>query len=272
MINWRNCQASLSLIAEVNQRWPNRDKTSDGTIGDVAHQNEGSSSDHNPWIVVSGVGVVRARDIDSDGIDAAWLAEYLRQLGAHGDPRLNNYGYIIFNRKITSPDFSTWQVYNGIDPHTSHIHISFSRLQSGFDSNVPWGITTSIIVPSEDDLTPDQAAALDEVVRTVRNINAQIFVGENKPNQPGWPTWQGGTNETLTLVDYLRRNNTRVETIISMLSQSGAVNPQAVADAVIKELGSMVYDAVIQALGKDNTAKAQEIVSLIGNKLSTKGV
>lgn len=135
-MTWRNCNASMRLVEAVNAKWPNRDKTSDGTIGDAAHATR--ASDHNPWVIVNGVGVVRARDIDKDGIDAAWLAEELRKLGAAGDPRLAGGGYVIFNRRITSPDFSRWNVYNGSNPHTSHIHVSFSLNQAGFDSNAGW--------------------------------------------------------------------------------------------------------------------------------------
>jgi hypothetical protein len=87
-----------------------------------------------------GVGVVRARDITAQGIDAAWLAEYLRAVGGRGDRRLRNGGYVIFNRRITKPDFSGWKVYTGTSPHTAHIHVSFSRDQAGFDSTDGWGI------------------------------------------------------------------------------------------------------------------------------------
>ncbi len=135
---WRNCNASLRLVDEVNRRWPGRDKSSDGTIGDAAHASR--SSDHNPWVVVGGQGVVRARDIDKDGIDAGWLAEYLRGLGARGDARLAGGGYVIWNRRITTPNFSGWKAYTGSNPHTHHVHVSFSRNQAGFDSNAGWGI------------------------------------------------------------------------------------------------------------------------------------
>lgn len=137
---WRNCAASLALVGEVNARWPNRDKSSDGTIGDAAHATR--SSDHNPWVVINGQGVVRARDIDKDGIDAGWLADYLRSLGSKGDPRLAGGGYIIWNRRITKPDFSGWTVYTGSNPHTHHLHVSFSRNQAGFDSTAGWGISS----------------------------------------------------------------------------------------------------------------------------------
>lgn len=133
---WRNCNASLTLVSAINARWPNRDKASDGTIGDAAHASR--TSDHNPWVKVDGVGVVRASDIDKDGIDANWLAEELRKLGAAGDPRLAGGGYVIWNRRITSPDFSRWNPYNGPNPHTKHVHVSFSTNRAGFDSNAGW--------------------------------------------------------------------------------------------------------------------------------------
>lgn len=139
-MGWRNCAASFRLAEEVNRRWPNRSRVSDGTIGDTAHQSRSAASDHNPFIVLRGEGIVRARDITAAGIDAPWLAEYLRKRGQVGDPRLTHGGYIIFNRRITSPDFKGWKVYTGSNPHTAHVHVSFSRLPAGFDSTADWGI------------------------------------------------------------------------------------------------------------------------------------
>jgi hypothetical protein len=133
---WRNCNASLTLVAAVNARWPQRDRRSDGTIGDAVHATR--NSDHNPHFVVNGIGVVRARDIDVDGVEIAWLFEELRKLGAAGDPRLAGGGYLILNRRITAPDFRSWRVYTGSNPHTSHGHVSFSLNPAGFDSQAPW--------------------------------------------------------------------------------------------------------------------------------------
>lgn len=133
---WRNCAASVTLVDAINAYYPGRDKSSDGTIGDAAHASR--NSDHNPWVVVEGMGVVRARDIDKDGIDAAWCVEELRKLGAAGDPRLIDGGYLIFNRRITAPDFSEWRAYTGSNPHDKHFHISYSRKQAGFDLQAGW--------------------------------------------------------------------------------------------------------------------------------------
>jgi hypothetical protein len=189
---WRNCAASLTLVAEINQRWPGRDKTSDGTIGDAAHA--ARTSDHNPWVIVDGVGVVRARDVDKDGIDAPWLAEYLRHLGAAGDPRLAGGGYVIFNRRITTPDFQNWRAYRGINPHEHHVHVSFSRNRAGFDSTSPWGITGAVTDHSaqqEDDLTPEESRMLAEVHRELTTWlpNRRGPGGQTIPN--------GGSDTTL---------------------------------------------------------------------------
>jgi len=137
-VTWRNCNASIALVDEINVRWPKRDKASDGTIGDAAHASR--DSDHNPWVIIAGQGVVRARDVDKDGIDAAWIVEELRKKGAAGDPRLTGGGYIIFNRRITSPDFRTWRAYNGSNPHDKHFHVSFSLNRAGFDSKAAWNL------------------------------------------------------------------------------------------------------------------------------------
>jgi Putative peptidoglycan binding domain len=133
---WRLARALVALRDGVNARWPHRDKRSDGTIGNAEHATR--VSDHNPHIVVAGMGVVRALDTDVDGIDAAWYAEQLRLLGAAGDARLTGGGYVIFNKRITRRDFSGWNVYTGRNPHTSHVHVSLSRNPAGFDDPRPW--------------------------------------------------------------------------------------------------------------------------------------
>jgi hypothetical protein len=136
-MNWRNCQASLSLVSAINAKYPGRDKASDGTIGDAAHATR--DSDHNPWVKDShGQPVVRARDVDKDGVDAAWIVEQLRLLGQRGDRRLRNQGYVIFNRRITNADFSGWHVYTGINPHDHHFHVSFSLDEAGYDDQSGW--------------------------------------------------------------------------------------------------------------------------------------
>jgi hypothetical protein len=136
---WRTCHASDVKRREINARWPARDRSSDGTVGDLAHQSR--ASDHNPHVVHNGMGIVRADDIDVNGIDAAWYAEHVRLLGSRGDRRLNPGGYVIFNRRIAGSHTGwQWRVYTGSNPHTGHVHTSYSSRIADFDLQHPWGI------------------------------------------------------------------------------------------------------------------------------------
>ena len=99
------------LRAQVNALWPNRDKGSDGWIGDASHN--ARKSDHNPDY--SAGGIVRALDIDKDGIDVEVLLA-----AVVGEPRV---AYVIWNRRIWS-QATGWTPYRGPNGHTAHIHVS----------------------------------------------------------------------------------------------------------------------------------------------------
>ncbi len=136
---WRLANSIAQLRAEANLANPARDKRSDGTIGNAEHATR--FSDHNPWIVIAGWGVVRALDLDVDGLKLAEAFERLRQLANVNQlPQLRNGGYLILNRRITRPDWSGWNTYTGPNPHTSHGHASASRDVAGFDSRAPFGV------------------------------------------------------------------------------------------------------------------------------------
>jgi hypothetical protein len=118
----------------VNSRFPFRDKKSDGTIGDLAHQEE-SASGHNPDLTGKAeyrdgdkLNEVRAWDMDSDLLDrfgytAEKLVQYLVSLGRSGV--YLPFRYFIFNKRIwkKSTGWKT-QSYNGPSAHTEHIHFS----------------------------------------------------------------------------------------------------------------------------------------------------
>lgn len=151
MSQWRVAGSLLTLLNECNRRWPNRDKASDGTIGDASHA--ARTSDHNPWVKdKNGVGVVRALDVDSgpglnpdenhDRIgDKVTRAVILAAKAGH--PAMGEGSYVIHERKIASvnsdPPWS-WRPYTGSDPHTSHPHISVALHEKGYDSTRPWGL------------------------------------------------------------------------------------------------------------------------------------
>jgi hypothetical protein len=117
------CKAGQQLREQIDDAFPDRDRASDGWIGDAKHA--ARKSDHNP----SAEGIVRAIDIDADlrshKSEAFDLADQLRLL-ARFDKRVS---YLIFNGKIASSKRNyKWRKYDGINPHKTHIHISFTKL------------------------------------------------------------------------------------------------------------------------------------------------
>jgi hypothetical protein len=140
----RPAGALLVLGAEADAAVPDRSRASDGMIGDARHQAD-PSSDHNGWLKVAGVGVVRARDLTNDPrLDLPGAYERARARAAAGDlPQLVGGGYLILNGRITAPDFSTWRTYKGKSPHVAEGHVSVSTDPARFDDRRPWGLFSS---------------------------------------------------------------------------------------------------------------------------------
>lgn len=143
-MTYRLAHALIVLRNEINTRWPGRDKTSDGWIGDAAHASR--QSDHNPWVKdPRGIGVVRAFDADAGaggdtGIGLT-IAEHVRTLGRNGHPALGQGSYVISARRIASPNSGwAWRNYTGTNPHISHTHVSVALAQAGYDSGQAWGL------------------------------------------------------------------------------------------------------------------------------------
>lgn len=128
-----------NLGNQINKRWPKRDGTSDGAIGDYAHTQE--HSDHNPddtskhnasWDSDSdNKSEVRAIDIDNDlgepGMNMQDVIDHLRTL-----PNLGSVlRYMIYNRKMYHVDNNFKPTtYTGSSPHTEHAHFSGAWTQS----------------------------------------------------------------------------------------------------------------------------------------------
>lgn len=127
-MSWYLAPALDRLRDEVNAKWPNRSKASDGTIGDASHS--ARTSDHNP----NARGSVNAMDITKSGIDTDVLIAAAKK---HPSVR-----YIIHNRRIMNRDIGNFRSrpYSGSNPHTQHVHISLYQRRSAEESNRSWGL------------------------------------------------------------------------------------------------------------------------------------
>ena len=120
----RLSKAAIQLREQFDDCFSDRDRTSDGWIGDSRHS--ARKSDHNP----DGEGWVRAIDVDRDLSGKPKpdimpdVADQLRIL-AKSDKRIS---YIIFDGKIASArSLWRWRKYKGINQHRTHLHCSFTR-------------------------------------------------------------------------------------------------------------------------------------------------
>ena len=118
------CKAGIQLREQVDDMYMDRDRKSDGWIGDTRHS--ARKSDHNP----DKNGIVRALDLDADlgahKEEAHSLVEKIRKCAKRGDKRIK---YLIFDGRIASPILNwKWRKYKGINPHRSHFHVSFTTL------------------------------------------------------------------------------------------------------------------------------------------------
>ena len=121
------CKAGQQLREQFDDEFCDRDRASDGWLGDKKHQSR-PTSDHNP----DETGMVRAIDVDRDVSGSTKpdlmpdIADQIR-LYAKAD-KSKRIAYIIFNHKIASPRMGwRWRKYSGINPHTKHLHISFTK-------------------------------------------------------------------------------------------------------------------------------------------------
>jgi hypothetical protein len=118
------CKAGQQLREMIDDAYGERDRRSDGWIADARHTKAGTS-DHIPDPINS---VVRGLDVDANLDSRAntsiYLADQIR-LCAKKDKRIK---YVIHFGKIASrKSLWRWVKYKGINPHHSHIHISFSK-------------------------------------------------------------------------------------------------------------------------------------------------
>jgi hypothetical protein len=163
--------AAVSLRNAFNSVAPNRDKASDGWIGDTAHQQE--ESDHNsdetgnvPIHDADKINEVHAIDVDNNLNESDLTMEKVVQYQINrcrsgAERRLR---YVIYSRRIWSAS-TNWiqKTYTGASPHTEHAHFSFSY-DTALEANVSsWKMEEIPVALTDTDKTWILGAIRDEV-------------------------------------------------------------------------------------------------------------
>lgn len=181
------------LRADFNSRFPNRDTTTDGWIGDAAHQDRVSG--HNPDDTVGSkpestdadsIPEVRAIDVDKDlREDGMTMLKVIQEM-LETQADLDRLLYIIHNRIIWSASYN-WESreYTGSNTHEEHAHFSGDPDK---DEDVrPWSVLTigkemtqSDVIVAESVLWDKAANRSDPTGRNFANdVYAVVSAGLN---------------------------------------------------------------------------------------------
>lgn len=245
--------ALTRLRGDFNERFPRRDKTSDGWIGDARHAE--STSGHNPdesgggeYEDADSKDEVRAIDVDVDfgepGVTAQEVVDAVLSVPAD----LARLRYIIYDRRIWSRN-TAWKprAYTGANPHDKHIH--FSGAPEADESAASWRSVLNVgsdmnwnddVVPSGDPANPTwgvawafgemlrrQAAARDFAKAAVDAV-AALAAGDAQRAQ-----------EILAAVEQVDE---------SVLSGLGALGAAEAAEALIAVLGEQKAAELVSEL------------------------
>lgn len=187
---WVLVPCLVELRNEFNLIAPDRDKTSDGSIGDDAHQD--SISDHNadevgrvPIRDADKKNEVHAIDVDADlhvtGLSMEDVVQFiLARCRRKNDDPLNEarLRYIIYNRRIWQAPNWEQRNYTGKNPHDQHAHFSAEYITALEADTSSWHLEEIPVALTDADkkwlsAQIDKAAttAAERVWKTKWNIN-----------------------------------------------------------------------------------------------------
>ncbi len=232
MSAWEPTKGLTNLRNQVNVRFPHRDKTSDGSIGNAAHEAE--TSGHNPDDTPGSRPAwdgdpdkdpeVRAWDMDSDlgepGTDAQDVVDHILKL-----PNLASViRYIIYNHYWWHErDGWTKQPYTGASKHEEHIHFEGAWSQAA-DNNTSFNYRLDEL----GDAMPLTGADAGTV------LNADIV---NSP--PGSKNADGSPNTKWSTASYLywtKQDTLQIAAAVKALQGSiAALEAKVAAPAVITQ-------------------------------------
>ncbi|MCY1141388.1 hypothetical protein OWR29_25600 [Actinoplanes sp. Pm04-4] len=182
MASWILVPCLVKLRSDFNAIAPNRDRSSDGSVGDLAHQN--SQSDHNPDETGNvpirdpdKVNEVHAIDVDVDlrvpGLSMENVVQFLLTRCRSGaEKRLR---YIIYNRRIWQAS-NGWRQkpYTGPNAHDHHGHFSASYESHLEASTASWHLEDIPVAFTEDDKKWLSAEITKQVKAQVADLAASI--------------------------------------------------------------------------------------------------
>ena len=141
-----------------------------------------------------------------------------------GRARVGAYGFRDFIGAAWSTGRASWRWLCGAPPNATEIASGLCQLYQwnggalaigGMSCDLNWSyVDLGALRARKDALMALTDAEATELIMLVRTLTFQLVSGDAPPGSgPGWTTWTGGTDERLTVVDYLRRANVEVRQV-----------------------------------------------------------
>lgn len=174
MTSWVLIPCLRALFGEFDRIAPDRDRASDGAVGNEAHA--ATESDHNPDETgnvpihdADKVNEVHAIDVDNNLNESDLTMEKVVQflLGRCRSGAERRLRYIIYNKRIWSAS-SGWvqKTYTGTSPHTEHAHFSASYTSSLEASTASWHLEDIPVALTAQDKKDIIEGVIDELLKT----------------------------------------------------------------------------------------------------------
>lgn len=264
-LSWQSARSLQKLKAQIDELYPNRQRSSDGIIGDSAHCP--GSSDHCPNIA----GIVTALDVTHDPANGCDLNIIIENIINSRDERIK---YIIWNRRICSSILSPWEWrdYGGQNPHNAHAHFSVKNSKALYDDDSDWSIrkfeilsTNSVVFSPVYNRGPAPIDFINNLVNWAKNADDEIFNWNanydiySHVRQDLGP-WQGVQHRKAVMLEVLRVLG-GYESSWNWQAEHDITNPASTNDCT-KEAGifqcsanSMAFDSSLKELLKSISGK-----------------
>jgi hypothetical protein len=224
--------------SELNVRWPQRDKTSDGWIGDAAHADR--TSDHNP----GARGLVHAFDSDEDldgnprddGPELWAIAEMLRTSRDHRIRYVIYEGRIFTSYPAGGRRAWEWGPYGGVNAHRKHLHLSILSTVAAEQDTRTWFADATNSTQEDLDMpiivaAPKRPAALLSGNELVPFADQVTLAGLNNGGVPTCPVSTADYDRFLTgfstatdeqVADALARSDMRLAALVDIGARTEA--------------------------------------------------
>lgn len=253
---WEVVKPLEDLRHQLNAVAPDRDKASDGSIGDTSHA--AGSSSHNPDKTGNPEhedgdvkDEVRARDFDKDLRHPDLTMEQLVQHLVEG-ARSGTFWwlrYIIYNGRMWHKN-TGWQTrsYTGTNKHTEHAHVNSDFTQAADSASANYRLEEIVALTAAQ--TIDAVLDALETPRGLKVIGRAVhdYVTTNARKNPD------GTNPPVKVGDLIRWMDVRADRTNALVA---AV--EAKADAVLKNV--VEDDAKLTAIQAQVDKRAAELVA-----------